>query len=116
MRTSIHLSVYCAICDFAQHQSLPLHKGAPGVVQAEKTQCGSPAVPVIAGKCLLQRSTPNDFLLHNFEEKYDYIIGNPPFFKMKSVNKLFSIYRRNAVNNAERITGLTPERALQSNM
>ena len=27
----------------------------------------------------------DDFLLHDFEEKYDYIIGNPPFYKMKSV-------------------------------
>ena len=26
-RTSIHLSVCCAICDFAQHQSLPCVKG-----------------------------------------------------------------------------------------
>ena len=40
----------------------------------------------------------DDFLLHNFEEKYDYIIGNPPFFKMKSTNKLLSVYRCNAIN------------------
>mgnify|MGYP004715625577 FL=1 len=40
----------------------------------------------------------DDFLLHNFEKKYDYIIGNPPFFKMKSNNTLLSIYRHNAVN------------------
>ncbi len=39
-----------------------------------------------------------DFLLYNFEEKYDYIIGNPPFFKMKSKNKLLDIYRREAIN------------------
>lgn len=42
----------------------------------------------------------DDFLLHNFEERYDYIIGNPPFFKMKSSNKLLNIYRRNAINKA----------------
>ncbi len=42
----------------------------------------------------------DDFLLHNFEERYDYIIGNPPFFKMKLANKLLSVYRRNAVNKA----------------
>lgn len=40
----------------------------------------------------------DDFLLHDFEEKYDYIIGNPPFFKMKSANKLLNVYRRNAIN------------------
>lgn len=42
----------------------------------------------------------DDFLLHNFEEKYDYIIGNPPFFKMKSANKLLNIYRRHAINKS----------------
>ena len=26
-RTSIHLSVYCTVCNFAQHQSLPCVKG-----------------------------------------------------------------------------------------
>lgn len=40
----------------------------------------------------------DDFLLHNFEERYDYIIGNPPFFKMKSSNKLLKVYRRNTIN------------------
>lgn len=42
----------------------------------------------------------DDFLLHNFEEKYDYIIGNPPFFKIKSANKLLDVYRSNAINKA----------------
>ncbi len=42
----------------------------------------------------------DDFLLHNFEERYDYIIGNPPFFKIKSSNKLLGIYRSNAINKA----------------
>ena len=40
----------------------------------------------------------DDFLLHNFAQRYDYIIGNPPFFKMKSKNKLLSVYRKNAIN------------------
>ena len=40
----------------------------------------------------------DDFLLHNFETKYDYIIGNPPFYKMKSSNKMLSVYRRNSIN------------------
>lgn len=40
----------------------------------------------------------DDFLLHDFEKKYDYIIGNPPFYKMKSGNKLLDIYRCEAIN------------------
>lgn len=42
----------------------------------------------------------DDFLLHNFEEKYDYIIGNPPFLKMKASNKMLDIYRNNAINKS----------------
>lgn len=41
-----------------------------------------------------------DFLLHNFEEKYDYVIGNPPFYKMSSNDKLLKVYRKNAINKA----------------
>lgn len=40
----------------------------------------------------------DDFLLHKFEKKYDYIIGNPPFFKMKSSEKKLRIYRKDAKN------------------
>ena len=40
----------------------------------------------------------DDFLLHDFDERYDYIIGNPPFFKMKSVNTLLNVYRQKAIN------------------
>lgn len=40
----------------------------------------------------------DDFLLHKFEEKYDYVIGNPPFHKMKSGNPLLRVYRGEAVN------------------
>ncbi len=39
-----------------------------------------------------------DFLLHEFEYKYDYIIGNPPFYKMKSTDGFLNLYRRNAIN------------------
>lgn len=42
----------------------------------------------------------DDFLLHNFEHRYDYVIGNPPFFKMKAANKLLNVYRRNAINKS----------------
>ncbi len=40
----------------------------------------------------------DDFLLHNFAGRYDYIIGNPPFYKMKSVNSLLNVYRQKAIN------------------
>ncbi len=40
----------------------------------------------------------DDFLLHEFEEKYDYIIGNPPFYKMKSDNPFLNVYRQKAIN------------------
>lgn len=40
----------------------------------------------------------DDFLLHKFEDKYDYVIGNPPFYKMQSGSKLLSTYRDSAVN------------------
>ncbi len=40
----------------------------------------------------------DDFLLHNFAEKYDYVIGNPPFYKMKSSDKLLSVYRKIVIN------------------
>lgn len=40
----------------------------------------------------------DDFLLHDFEEKYDYVIGNPPFYKMKSTQALLSVYRQKAFN------------------
>lgn len=39
-----------------------------------------------------------DFLLHNFEERYDYVIGNPPFYKISAKNKLLTQYRRQAIN------------------
>lgn len=40
----------------------------------------------------------DDFLLHDFECRYDYVIGNPPFFKMKSSDERLAVYRRSAVN------------------
>lgn len=39
-----------------------------------------------------------DFLLYDFNVTYDYVIGNPPFYKMKSTNGLLNIYRHFAVN------------------
>lgn len=40
----------------------------------------------------------DDFLLHNFDDRYDFIIGNPPFFKMKSNDPLLKKYRVSAIN------------------
>ncbi len=40
----------------------------------------------------------DDFLLHNFSYTYDYIIGNPPFYKIKSSDSRLNFYRKNAVN------------------
>lgn len=40
----------------------------------------------------------DDFLLHRFERRYDYAIGNPPFYKMKSSDKLLKVYQASAVN------------------
>ena len=41
----------------------------------------------------------DDFLLHNFGgKKYDYIIGNPPFFKVSSTDSNLKKYREKAKN------------------
>lgn len=42
----------------------------------------------------------DDFLLHDFSESYDYIIGNPPFFKLKASDPRLALYRRAAQNRA----------------
>ena len=41
----------------------------------------------------------DDYLLHNFEERYDVITGNPPFMKMNTNNKLLGKYRKNCIND-----------------
>lgn len=41
----------------------------------------------------------DDFLLHDFgNKKYDYIIGNPPFFKVPASDRKLGKYRKNAKN------------------
>lgn len=40
----------------------------------------------------------DDFLTHKFKRKYDYIIGNPPFYKMKSSDPKLKEYRADAIN------------------
>lgn len=39
-----------------------------------------------------------DFLKHEFDIKYDYIVGNPPFYKMSPSDKNLEIYKKNAIN------------------
>jgi DNA (cytosine-5)-methyltransferase 1 len=45
----------------------------------------------------------DDFLLHDFDKRYDFVIGNPPFFKMKSNDSLLKKYQASAVNKRPQI-------------
>lgn len=40
----------------------------------------------------------DDFLTHSFTQKYDYVIGNPPFYKMRGTDKMLRVYREKAIN------------------
>lgn len=40
-----------------------------------------------------------DFLLHNFNKKYDVAIGNPPYKKVTNNRKLLSSYKKNVENS-----------------
>lgn len=40
----------------------------------------------------------DDFLKHKFTKKYDLVIGNPPFFKLKGNDKTLNEYRNSAIN------------------
>lgn len=55
----------------------------------------------------------DDFLLHQFDRKYDLVIGNPPFFKMKRSDQRFKEYQKNAINhNTTNICSFFLEKAL----
>lgn len=41
----------------------------------------------------------DDYLLHDFEEHYDLITGNPPFMKLNSKDKILKAYRENCIND-----------------
>ncbi|RXI23777.1 MAG: restriction endonuclease [Candidatus Amulumruptor caecigallinarius] len=41
-----------------------------------------------------------DFLLMDFKEKYDIVIGNPPYMKISKDKKLLALYKHNAYNTA----------------
>lgn len=40
----------------------------------------------------------DDFLQHDFKKEYDYIIGNPPFYKIGSNDVKMQTYRESAIN------------------
>ncbi len=40
-----------------------------------------------------------DFLTHRFNEKYDLVVGNPPFKKLTNSPQLLTVYKRQARNN-----------------
>ena len=40
-----------------------------------------------------------DFLTHTFKEKYDIVVGNPPYKKLTNNQELLSLYKFNANNN-----------------
>jgi DNA (cytosine-5)-methyltransferase 1 len=40
-----------------------------------------------------------DFLRHNFTEKYDLVVGNPPYKKLTNNQDILSVYKFNARNN-----------------
>lgn len=42
----------------------------------------------------------DDFLLHEFKESYDYVVGNPPFYKMDTKDTRLAVYRNNAINKS----------------
>ena len=41
----------------------------------------------------------DDYLLHNFEDRYDLITGNPPFMKLNSKDNILKVYRENCIND-----------------
>lgn len=41
----------------------------------------------------------NDYLLHDFDVRYDLITGNPPFMKLNSKDKNLKVYRENCIND-----------------
>lgn len=55
-----------------------------------------------------------DFLTYDFQKKYDYIVGNPPFYKMKSSDKKLKVYREDAINkNTTNICSFFLDKALR---
>ena len=40
----------------------------------------------------------NDFLMYEFDKKYDIVVGNPPYKKLSNEKKLLTQYRKSAIN------------------
>lgn len=56
----------------------------------------------------------DDFLLHDFPDRYDYVIGNPPFFKLKASDPRLPLYRLEAKNkNTSNICSFFLEKSLR---
>ena len=47
---------------------------------------------------VLIRYITDDFLVHEFHDKYDIVIGNPPFHKIKKKDSRFLLYESSAIN------------------
>lgn len=41
----------------------------------------------------------DDYLLHDFEGRYDLTTGNPPFMKLNSKDNILKVYRENCIND-----------------
>ena len=50
-------------------------------------------------KCKINFIT-DDFLTHSFNTKYDYVLGNPPFGKIKNTDPKLFVYRSRAKNKS----------------
>ncbi len=56
----------------------------------------------------------DDFLLHQFDKKYDIVVGNPPFMKLTKDKKLLAKYKENARNkNTNNIFAFFIEKAME---
>lgn len=56
----------------------------------------------------------DDFLLHQFDKKYDIIVGNPPYMKLTKDKKLLTMYKDNAYNkNTNNIFAFFIEKAME---
>ena len=55
-----------------------------------------------------------DFLLHKFNCKYDFVIGNPPFSKNKIDSKLLKTYKKDVINtNTNNICSFFLEKSIK---
>lgn len=56
----------------------------------------------------------DDFLLHQFDKKYDVVVGNPPYMKLTKEKKLLAQYKAEAYNkNTNNIFAFFIEKAIK---